>query len=177
MSSIIRNIFIDRAISFEAPITIPDLEHLRDLAYGRTWELAEAHNIYNHAAYDNLTAFSEFEPDPAEVAQMLSKDELGDWRRCMVVASTIATDRYFTAQVEKDLAKLEAALVEAQGEGYEVRAIAAECPHGWAAHESESDRANGTLYRWVKLDGDTDAAVLRVLLHGAAVWLDLHPVE
>ncbi|MNL48349.1 hypothetical protein D3C87_1712010 [compost metagenome] len=108
---------------------------------------------------------------------MLSKDERGDWRRCMVVAATIATDRYFTAQVEKDLAKLEAALVEAQGEGYEVRAIAAECPHGWAVHSSESDWANGTLYRWMKLDGDTDADMLRVLLHGSTVWLDLLPVE
>lgn len=177
MSSIIRDIFIDRAISFEAPVTIPDLEQLRDLAYGRTWELAEAYNIYNHAAYDNLTAFSEHEPDAAEVVEMLSKDELGDWRRCMVVAATIATDRYLTAKVEKDLAKLEAALVEAQEEGYKVQAITAECPHGWAAHTSESDWANGTLHRWVKLEGDTDAAMLRVLLHGAAVWLDLHPVE
>lgn len=177
MSSITRDILFDRSISFKAPVTIPDLEQLRDLAYGRTWEHAEAYNIYNHAAYDHLTAFTEFEPDPAEVVEMLSKDEVGDWRRCMVVAATIATDRYFTAQVEKDLTKLEAALNEAQSEGYEVRAITSECPHGWAAHVAESDWSNGTLYRWVQLDGDADASMLRVLLHGAAVWLDLNPVE
>ncbi len=177
MASIIKDILIDRAFAFSVPVTAADLEKLYETARTYAWARAEGCNIYYSHAYDNLSAFDEFEPDASEVREMLGEGELGDWRKVMQAAAMLATDRAFTAQLEDDLGRLGAALKEAEAQGFEVRGIHASCIHGWAPHASEASWDTGTLHRWARLEGGQDANLLRVRLYGGHdVWLDLAPV-
>lgn len=176
--SIIKEIVLDRAFAFGVPVTAADLEGLYETARDYSWTRAESANIYFSVCYDNLSAFSEFEPDAAEVREFLGEEEQGDWRRVMQVSAIYATDRAFTAQIEEDLRRLGEAIAEAEAEGFEVRAIHASCIHGWMPHSSEATWTSGTLHRWARLEGGPDAHLLRTRLYGGCdVWLDLKPQE
>jgi hypothetical protein len=174
--SIIRDLIIEKAITFESTITTADLDRLRDFAHERTWSQAENQNIYYSHAMANLDFHGAYEPEPADVAEYLDAGDEGDWRKAMTVAATIATQRALYAETEADVAKLVEAIAEAQSHGFEVTGIHADCLHGWAPHQSESDWTTGTLHLWVKLEGGPDARLLRVALAGGAeVWLALSP--
>ncbi|MNR94116.1 hypothetical protein D3C72_251860 [compost metagenome] len=138
--SIIRDLIIEKAITFESSITSADLDRLRDFAYERTWSQAENQNIYYSHALANLNFHG------ADVAEYLDAGDEGDWRKAMTVAATIATQRALYAETEADVAKLGEAIAEAQSHGFTVTGIHADCLHGWAPHETETDWASGTLH-------------------------------
>ena len=178
MGSIVNDIIIDAAFTFEAPLTESDLDRLYETGREYAWTKAESANIYFSHSLDNLRTFDEHEPDAAEVRDHLGEDDLGDWRKVMQTAAMIATDRALTAQLETDIERIRAALHETEAEGYDVRGLANTCTHGWAPHSSEATWNAGELLRWPRLEGGPDAYLLRVRLWGGAtVWLDLVPLE
>lgn len=157
----------------EGPLPV-DLGALRDRAYDRCNEDAESLNIYYSVSLQNLSDYTSYEPDPLEVAELLGKDQQGDWRAVMQMAAFLATRAYLEAEVEADLAEIEAAVQEATLTGYEAKRLYGTCAHGWAPHASETDWEHGTLYEWKHLDGGLDAAMVRVGISGESeVWLDL----
>ena len=176
MASIINDIIIDAAFTFEAPLTEPDLERLYEVGREYAWAKAESSNIYYSHSLDNLRVFDEHEPNAAEVREHMGEDDLGDWRKVMQTAAMIATDRALTAQLEVDIERLRTALREAASEGYAVRALSNTCVHGWAPHASEATWNSGELLRWPRLECGPDAYLLRVRLWGGStLWLDLEP--
>lgn len=176
MGSLVNDIIIDSAFTFDAPLNESDLDRLYEVGREYAWTRAESANIYYSHSLDNLRIFDEHEPDASEVREHLSDDDLGDWRKVMQTAAMIATDRALTVQFEEDIERLRAAVREAEAEGYSVRGLANTCAHGWAPHKSEATWNSGELLRWPRLEGGPDAYLQRVRLWGgASVWLDLVP--
>ncbi len=62
--------------------------------------------------------------------------------------------------------------------GFEGRKLFSTCANGWAAHDREDDWTYGTLYLWKQLEGEANAAMLRVKLsESGEVWIDLAWVD
>lgn len=174
--NILQNVVTDRggiAIATER-----DLQDLRDLAYDEGHQVAENMNVYTSHALDNLSRFSQHEPDAETVREHLDPADYGDWRATMVMAATLATVAALELQVEADLTIIEKAIHEATLAGYEARKLYATCANGWAPHQAETDLQQGTLYEWKRLDGDVDAAMIRVKLsEDDEAWIDLRRVD
>lgn len=176
--NIVADIISENVFRLDNPLGLPNLDELYYQARLRTWEEAERECIYLHRCLDHLSYFSEYEPDPEELAEHLSPDDLGNWRRVVTVAATMAVERALSVRVEADIAKLDAAIAEAQGEGFEVGTIYTTCVHGAIPHEDETEWGSGILHHWKGLAGGREANLLRVALAGnRELWLDLKRVE
>ncbi|MNR82479.1 hypothetical protein D3C72_132380 [compost metagenome] len=163
--NIIRNLII------EAPHDLSrDLAPLWERAYERCRRDAEGMNLYPADAFENLSRYAEHEAEPAEIASCLCKEQQGDWRAVVIMA----TKQHLEAEVEADIAKLERAIHEASLTGYEARRLYSTCACGWTPHSSETELTSGILFEWKNLD----AAMIRVSLSaGAEVWIDLAWVD
>ncbi len=95
--SIIQNVVTDRG-GF-AIATERDVQDLRDLAYDEAQKVAANMNIYTSHALDNLSRFSQHEPDAETVCEHLDPADYGDWRATMVMAATLATVAALELQV------------------------------------------------------------------------------
>lgn len=70
----------------------------------------------------------------------------------MVKSATLTTIGALETEIEADMAKLEAAILEAALVGFESRNAYSSCTAGWCPHDSESDWAKGMLLLWTRLD-------------------------
>ena len=136
-----------------------DVQALRDLAYDFCHQEAERRNTCYSWVTGNLVLHGAYEPDAEEVRHYLGEEDLGDWRKVIAVAATLATVRSLETQAEGDLTLIEKALDEARDNGFEPVKLQALCQHGWAPHESEEDWLDGymVLHTWRDLDGGADA--------------------
>jgi|GEM_PF-2323133 len=175
--NIIQNVLNDRGAA--AIATERDLQDLRDLCYDEAHQVAENLNIYTSHALDNLSRFSEHEPDVETVREHLDPADHGDWRATMMMAATLATVAALEHQVEADLSQIEKAIHEAILAGFEAKKLYATCANGWAAHDSEENWAHGTLLVWKHLEGEVNAATMHQVTLSASgeAWIDLAWVD
>lgn len=154
------------------------LDALQDRADDLCHEQAERMNIDISAAISNLDEYAAHLPDSVEVAARLTKDQRGDWQEVLRTTAILATRAHLEAEVEADIAKIKAALHEAELTGYQALKLYSTNAHGWVPHTSEIDWTTGTLHLWRFSDGTIDAGMLEVELADVAeIWIDLAPVD
>ena len=171
--SIIRNVLVGTPYSLSN-----GLDDLEDRALRACQAEAEAMNLDATAAIYNLDEYDAHVPEPAEVAQGLSKAQQGDWQAVLRLTATMATCSALEAEVDANLSKIRAALHEAEMAGFQATKLYASNAYAWASHYSEHEWFNGTLLEWRFRDGTFDAALLEVNLSGFVdVWIDLALVD
>lgn len=154
------------------------LDALADRAFDTCQTEAKQMNLDTRSAIFNLDEYEDHAPDPAEVAEHLSRDQQGDWQALLRLTATLATRAALEVEVEADLAKIKKALHEAELGGFRATKIYSSNIHDWAPHYSEIDWLHGTLIEWRFRDGEFDAALLEVELAGfAEIWIDLTLVD
>ena len=154
------------------------LDALEERALDACQTEAEAMNLDATAAIYNLDEYDAHVPEPAEVAQRLSKAQQGDWQAVLRLTATMATCSALEGEVDADFSKIRAAVHEAEVAGFQATRLYASNAYAWASHYSEHEWLNGTLLEWRFRDGTFDVALLEVNLSGFAdIWIDLALVD
>lgn len=154
------------------------LDALEDRAYDACREEAERLNIHTSSALFNLDEYADHMPDSAEVVARLTKDQQGDWQHVLRLTAMLATRAHLEAEVDTDIAKIKAALHEAELTGFKALKLYSTNAHGWVPHTSEINWSHGVLHLWKFHDGTIDAGMLEVELADVAeIWIDLTPVD
>lgn len=148
-----------------------DIERLREAAFERSHEDADNAVVYYHRALEIISEYSAYEPDPSEVADLVSGDDAGDWRNVMTACAYLTARTALEQSAGEAIERLENAYIWAEGEGYEVAALHTSCIYGWAPHAWERDEDEGVLYYWPRLDGGSDKYLFHMTEDG--VWIEL----
>lgn len=171
--SIIKNILIGNPFDLAK-----DLETLREKAYRECLAEAERMNLHVSAASFNLDEYSEFVPEPIEIATWLTEEQMGDWQEVLRVTAVLTTRFALEAEVDADLRIIERAIHEASLSGFDALTLYSTNAHGGLPHACEIDWKTGTLHLYRFRDGTIDAGILQVELSDVSeIWLDLDPID
>ena len=169
---ILHDVINEGGVTFSGKIGEVEIEALFEAASERCLTEAADRNVYLSDALSNLDRYRE--PDPAEVREYLTGEDLGNWRKVVTATAYVAVREYLGHQVEKDIDALRTALDEATGRSYVAVAVHSDCPFGWAPHECESGWKTGTFFEWRRLAGNVRVAALSVPVSGGdSLWLQL----
>lgn len=154
------------------------LDELRDRAFAESHEEAHRRTLCFADALDCLSLHSDHAPEPREVADLLSKDRLGDYEAVTTLSAMMTVRAFLDAEVEADLSAIARAIHQGSILGFEAKRLYGTCAHGDLPHDREIDLQTGTLFEWTARGGAWDNAMLRVSLSGGTeVWVDLAWVD
>lgn len=154
------------------------LDEMRDRAFSETHEEAHRRTLCFADAVECLSLYSDHAPEPSEVAELLSKDQLGRYEAVTTLSAMMAVRSFLDAEVEADLSAIVRAIHLCSLLGFEAKRLYGTCVRGEMPHDRESDLEVGTLFEWTVQGGTWDAAMLRVSLSGGTeAWIDLAWVD